>query len=113
MMQKEEEEVSSPMMDPWSLFLYRMKAPMTMQKYRGTRAKFFNFIGLTGGTMEEHAKMFAQRGKKEPDWMFVGVLRSHKPRKKGPQMERQVLQLLETTSKQSKAVCYSSESAQS
>jgi hypothetical protein len=35
-MQKEEveEEASSTMMDPWSLFLYGIKAPMTMEKYR-------------------------------------------------------------------------------
>jgi hypothetical protein len=33
-MQKEEEEASSTM-DPWSIFLYGMKAPMTKEKYRG------------------------------------------------------------------------------
>ena len=35
-MQEEEEEeaASSTMMDPWSIFLYGMKAPMTMEKYR-------------------------------------------------------------------------------
>jgi hypothetical protein len=38
-MQKEEEEVSSsPMMDPWSIFLYGMKALMTMEKY------FYNLL---------------------------------------------------------------------
>jgi hypothetical protein len=47
-MQKEEEEASSTM-DPWSIFLYGMKAPMTKEKYRGRLAKFFDFIGLTGG----------------------------------------------------------------
>lgn len=44
----EEEEGSSTMMDPWSLFLYGMKAPMTREKYRGRLAKFFDFIGMTG-----------------------------------------------------------------
>jgi hypothetical protein len=39
-MQKEEEEASSTM-DPWSIFLYGMKAPMTSEKYRGRLAKFF------------------------------------------------------------------------
>ena len=48
-MQKEEEETSSPMMDPWSIFLYGMRAPMTREKYRGRLAKFFDFIVLTGG----------------------------------------------------------------
>lgn len=39
-------------MDPWSSFLYGMKAPMTKENYRGRLAKFFDFIGLTKGTME-------------------------------------------------------------
>jgi hypothetical protein len=64
-MQKEEEEASSTM-DPWSIFLYGMKAPMTSEKYRGRLAKFFDFIDLTGGTMEERAKAFTERGKKQP-----------------------------------------------
>jgi hypothetical protein len=54
-------------MDPWSLFLYGMKAPMTREKYRGRLAKFFDFIGLTEGTMEERAKTSTERSKKEPD----------------------------------------------
>jgi hypothetical protein len=71
---QEEEEVSSSM-DPWSIFLYGMKAPMTREKYRGRIAKFFDFIGLTEGTMEERAKAFRESGKKEPDGVFVTVLR--------------------------------------
>ena len=47
-MQKEEEEAASTM-DPWSIVLYGMKAPMTREKYRGRLAKFFDFIVLTGG----------------------------------------------------------------
>jgi hypothetical protein len=38
-----EEETSSTIMDPWSLFLYGMKVPMTRRKYRGGLAKFFDF----------------------------------------------------------------------
>jgi hypothetical protein len=64
-MQTEEVETSSStMMDPWSLFLYGMKAPMTREKYKGRLAKFFDFIGLTEGTMEERAKTFTERGKR-------------------------------------------------
>jgi hypothetical protein len=44
-MQTEEEIASSStMMDPWSIFLYGMKAPMTREKYRGRLAKFFDFL---------------------------------------------------------------------
>jgi hypothetical protein len=72
-----EEEPSSctTMMDPWSLFLYGMKAPMTREKYRGRLAKFFDFIGLTEGTMEARATVFTEKGKKDSDWVFVSVLR--------------------------------------
>jgi hypothetical protein len=75
-MQVEEETTTSSttMMDPWSLFLYGMKAPMTREKYRGRVTKFFDFIGFTEGTIEERAKIFTERGKKRPEWVFVSVL---------------------------------------
>jgi hypothetical protein len=66
---KEEEGEASSTMDPWSLFFYGIKAPITRQKCRGRLAKFFDFIGLTEGTMEERAKAFTERGKKEPYWV--------------------------------------------
>jgi hypothetical protein len=69
------EEEASSTIDPWSLFLYGMKAPMTREKYRGRLAKFFDFIGLTEGTMEERAKTFTKTGKRQPDWVFVSVMR--------------------------------------
>lgn len=70
-----EEGIASSMMDPWSLFLYGMKAPMTKEKYKGRLAKFFDFIGLTEGTMEERAEAFTERCKRQPDWVFQSVLR--------------------------------------
>jgi hypothetical protein len=75
-MQTEEGRTSSSMMmDPWSIFLYGMTAPMTREKYRGRLAKFFDFIGLTKDTMKESTKTFTKRGKRQPDWVFVSVLR--------------------------------------
>jgi hypothetical protein len=51
-MENEEEEASSSTaIDPWSLFLYGMKAPMTREKYRRRLAKFFDFIGLTDSSL--------------------------------------------------------------
>jgi len=71
-MQVEREETSSiMMMDPWSIFLFGMKAPMTREKYRGRLAKFFDFIGLTEGTIDERANVFTERAKRQPDWVFV------------------------------------------
>jgi hypothetical protein len=45
MQTEEEEEISSStmMMDPWSIFLYGMQAPMPRKKYRGRLAEFFDF----------------------------------------------------------------------
>jgi hypothetical protein len=70
----QEEEASS--MDPWSLSLYGMKAPMTREKYRGRLAKFLDFIGLTDNSrIKDYAKAFTERGRKDPDWVFVTVRR--------------------------------------
>ena len=82
-MRKEDEEASSTKMNPWSIFLYGIKAPMTREKYRGRLAKFFDFIGVTEGTIEERAKAFTERGERQPDWVFLSVLRfahAHKER---------------------------------
>ena len=54
-------------MDPWSLFLYGMKAPMTREKYEGMLDKIFDFVGLTEDTLEVRGKAFTERGTKEPD----------------------------------------------
>ena len=48
-MRTEEGEASSMMMDPWSIFLYGMKAPMTREKYRARLAKFFDYLVLRHG----------------------------------------------------------------
>ncbi len=39
-------------LDPWSLFIYAMKAPMTRDKYQTRVAKFFDFAGIPGTTVE-------------------------------------------------------------
>jgi hypothetical protein len=65
-----------------------MKAPMTMEKYRGKLAKFHEFSGLKEGTMEERAKAFTERGKKEPDGVFVDVLWFARSRMEGLKVGR-------------------------
>jgi hypothetical protein len=59
-----------------------MKSPMTCEKYKGRLPKFFDFIGLTQGPMVECAKTFIEMAKKEPDWLFVGLLRFAQAQKK-------------------------------
>ena len=56
---------------------------MTREKYKGRLTKFFDFIGRTEETMEERAKTFTERGKRQQDWVFISVLRfaqAHKER---------------------------------
>jgi hypothetical protein len=43
---KMQQEEGASSMDPWAIFLYGIKAPMTREKYRGRLAKFFDFVGL-------------------------------------------------------------------
>ena len=33
-------------LDPWSLYIYAMKAPMTRDRYQTRLAKFLDFIGM-------------------------------------------------------------------
>ena len=57
--------IESEDLDPWSLFFYAMKAPMTKDRYKARVAKFFDFIDLDneGQTVEEKARIFANKGK--------------------------------------------------
>jgi hypothetical protein len=48
--------VDSKELDPWSLFIYAMKAPMTRDRYQTRVAKFFDFAGISGTTLEEKAR---------------------------------------------------------
>jgi integrase len=66
-------------LDAWSLFLYAMKAPMTKDRYKTRVAKFFDFIGLDndkeGQTVQDKARIFANRGKEDVNWAFSNILR--------------------------------------
>ena len=64
-------------LDPWSLFIYAMKAPMTKNRYKTRVAKFFDFIGLNkeGQTVEDKARIFANKGKEDINWAFSNVLK--------------------------------------
>jgi len=33
-------------LDPWALYIYAMKAPLTREKYKKRLAKFLDFIGI-------------------------------------------------------------------
>jgi hypothetical protein len=52
-------------LDPWTLFLNSMRAPMTRDRYKTRVAKFFNFIEIQGKTLEQKARTFANKGKND------------------------------------------------
>ena len=60
--------------DPWSLFLYAMKAPMTREKYVGRLGIFLNFLGLEGATVEQKSRVFAEKARSNPNWAFTSIL---------------------------------------
>jgi DNA topoisomerase VI subunit A len=77
-MVKQKELEKSPeleQMDPWSLYIYAMKAPMTRDRYQIRLAKFLAFIGLAGNTVQEQSKAFAKKGKDDSIWALNSVLK--------------------------------------
>ncbi|MGH9951303.1 MAG: hypothetical protein ACRD5J_06740, partial [Nitrososphaeraceae archaeon] len=67
--------VMSEELEPWSLFIYAMKAPMTRDRYQTRVAKFFGFIGIDGTTKEEKARNFVTRAKSDTNWGFNGIMK--------------------------------------
>jgi hypothetical protein len=72
---KEKNEIVSLELDPWTLFLNAMRAPMTRDRYQTRVAKFFSFIGMPGKTVENQAKNFARKGKIDTNWAFANILK--------------------------------------
>jgi len=62
-------------LDPWILFVNAMRAPMTRDRYQTRVAKFFNFIGIPGKTLEQKARNFAKKGKIDTDWALSKILK--------------------------------------
>jgi hypothetical protein len=65
----ESTELQEP--DPWSLYIYAMKAPMTRDRYQTRLARFLDFIGIATGaiaTLQERAEAFAKMEKQNNNW---------------------------------------------
>lgn len=62
-------------LDPWMLFINSMRAPMTRDRYRTRVAKFFDFIGIPGKSLEQKARTFAKKGKKDTNWALSNILK--------------------------------------
>jgi hypothetical protein len=70
-----EEERSE--LDPWSLYIYAMKAPITRDRYKTRLAKFLDFIEIENGSrcLEDKARTFAKKSKCDFNWAFANLLK--------------------------------------
>jgi pyrroloquinoline quinone (PQQ) biosynthesis protein C len=71
--------------DPYSIFVFAMNAPQTKEKYVTRLKRFFDFIKLSGSTMQERCKYFVEKSKnKDGDrWLLnnlLGFLQVYKER---------------------------------
>jgi integrase len=62
-------------LEPWSLFIYAMKAPMTRDRYQTRVAKFFDFIGTEGRTIQERSSYFVSKAKDDSTWALNSILK--------------------------------------
>ena len=69
----EKSAVEAENLDPWSLYIYAMKAPMTKDRYKTRLAKFFDFIGLD--ELDYRARIFAQTGRENSSWVLNNILK--------------------------------------
>ncbi|MGH9983759.1 MAG: hypothetical protein ACRD8W_07365 [Nitrososphaeraceae archaeon] len=67
--------IMSDDLEPWSLFIYAMKAPMTRDRYQTRVAKFFEFIGIHGTTIEEKARNFVTKAQNDINWAFNSIMK--------------------------------------
>jgi hypothetical protein len=61
--------------NPWTLYLYAMKSPVTRDKYQKRLGKFFDFLRLEGSTIEDKSKMFVEMARKDNNWTFSNILK--------------------------------------
>lgn len=62
---KREKEI---LIDPYSIFVYAIKSPLTRKKYEGRLNKFFDFTGIAGETLEARCAAFEQKTRADANW---------------------------------------------
>jgi hypothetical protein len=70
-----QETITTNELDPWSLFNYAMKAPMTRDRYKTRVVKFFEFIGIDGTTIEDKARNFVTKANEDGTWAFNNIMK--------------------------------------
>lgn len=62
--------------DPWTMYIYSLKSPLSKQKYPLRLAKFFAFAGLpTDISIEEQSKVFVEKAGNDVNWAFNTILK--------------------------------------
>jgi hypothetical protein len=62
-------------LNPWTLYLYAMKSPVTRDKYQKRLGKFFDFIRLEGAKTEDKSRVFVEIARKDGNWAFNNIIR--------------------------------------
>jgi len=70
--EKQEEQEG---LDPYSMFIFAMKSPVTRRKYTGRFVRFLDFIGLAQGTTEQRCKSFTEMAEKDSKWALNNIIR--------------------------------------
>jgi integrase len=52
-----------------------MKSPVTRDKYQKRLGKFFDFLGIEGGSIEDKSRVFVEIARKDSNWNFNNILR--------------------------------------
>ena len=61
--------------NPWTLYLYAMKSPVTRDNYQKRLGKLFDFLGLEVRTIEEKSRVFVEMARKDnSNWTFNNIL---------------------------------------
>jgi hypothetical protein len=60
--------------DPYSMFVYAIKSPLTRKKYEGQMAKFFDFIEIGGETLKSHCAAFEMKSKTSQKWASLAII---------------------------------------
>jgi hypothetical protein len=68
-------EVEQLQSDPWTLYLYAMKSPITRDKYQKRLGKFLDFLGFEGATIQEKSRAFVEMTRRDSNWTFNSILR--------------------------------------
>ena len=56
--------------NPWTLYLYAMKSPVTRDKYQKRLDKFFEFLSFEGDTIEQKSRVFVETSRRGSNWTF-------------------------------------------